>query len=154
MFVIIYELNNFGHVLGIVRQARVFGLAHKQADTLDYQGSLRVFATGLLRESHSKKYFFDISKHRLSSKKPATSTALFFYNAITNYILITYELSNFYHVLDVVSQTSASGENRTRRGCTLIVLLATYKTINTAYYYGRQEIGNVAYNVIPFYPSF
>ena len=36
------------------------------------------------------------------------------YNTITNYILIIYELSNFDHVLSVVSQTRVSGGNRTR----------------------------------------
>ena len=35
------------------------------------------------------------------------------YNTITNYILIIYELSNFDHVLCVVSQTRISGGNRT-----------------------------------------
>ena len=34
------------------------------------------------------------------------------YNTITNYILITYELSNFDHVLGVVSQTIISAGNR------------------------------------------
>ena len=35
-----------------------------------------------------------------------------YYNTITNYILIIYELSNFDHVLGVVSQTRVSGGNR------------------------------------------
>ena len=35
------------------------------------------------------------------------------YNTITNYILIIYELSNFDHLLGVVSQTRDSGGNRT-----------------------------------------
>ena len=35
------------------------------------------------------------------------------YNTITNYILIIYELSNFVHVLGVMSQTRVSGGNRT-----------------------------------------
>ena len=35
------------------------------------------------------------------------------YNTITNYILITYHLSNFDHVLGVVSKTRVSGGNRT-----------------------------------------
>ena len=34
------------------------------------------------------------------------------YNTITSHILITYELSNFCHVLGVVSQTRISGGNR------------------------------------------
>ena len=34
-------------------------------------------------------------------------------NTITNYILIIYELSNFDHVLGVVSQTRVSDGNRT-----------------------------------------
>ena len=45
-------------------------------------------------------------------------TFLFFilfinYNTITNYILIIYELSNFDHLLGVVSQTRVSSGNRT-----------------------------------------
>ena len=35
------------------------------------------------------------------------------YNTIINYILITYELSNFDYVLGVVSHTKVSGENLT-----------------------------------------
>ena len=35
------------------------------------------------------------------------------YNTITNYILIIFELSNFNHMLGVVSQTRVSGGNRT-----------------------------------------
>ena len=38
---------------------------------------------------------------------------LLIYNTITNYILIIYELSNFDHLLGVVSQTRVSGGNRT-----------------------------------------
>ena len=38
---------------------------------------------------------------------------LIYYNTITNYILIIHELSNFNQVLSVVSQTRASGANRT-----------------------------------------
>ena len=34
-------------------------------------------------------------------------------NTITNYIRIIYELSNFDHLLGVVSQTKVSGGNRT-----------------------------------------
>ena len=35
-----------------------------------------------------------------------------YYNTITNYILIIYELTNFDHVLGVVSQTTVSDGNR------------------------------------------
>ena len=38
---------------------------------------------------------------------------LLIYNAITNYILITYDLSNFDHVLAVVIQTRAFAGNWT-----------------------------------------
>ena len=36
-----------------------------------------------------------------------------YYNIITNYILIIYELSNFDYLLGVMSQTRISGGNRT-----------------------------------------
>ena len=36
-----------------------------------------------------------------------------YYNTLTNYILIIYQLSNFHNVLGVVSQTRVSGGNRT-----------------------------------------
>ena len=35
------------------------------------------------------------------------------YNTITNYIIILYEMSNFDHVIGVVSQTRVSRGNRT-----------------------------------------
>ena len=46
-------------------------------------------------------YFWDVNIYLLIN-----------YNTIRNYILITYELSNFDHVLGIVSQTRFSGANR------------------------------------------
>ena len=55
-----------------------------------------------------------VTSHVTSQSITETFIYLFvYYNTITNYILIMYELSNFHHVLGVVSQTRVSGENRT-----------------------------------------
>ena len=52
-----------------------------------------------------------------NQKRENIQTFIFYlfinYNTITNYILTICELSNFDHMLGVVSQTRVSGENRT-----------------------------------------
>ena len=73
---------------------------------------MRNFSRQLRRRNIFCSYFV------LFSIKPPILNVFFFYlfiyyNTITNYILIIYELTNFDHALGVVSQTRISGGNRT-----------------------------------------
>ena len=65
------------------------------------------------------------------------------YKTITNYILISYELSNFDHVLGVVSQTRVSGGNRTHD------LHANSLAYYPLYYQGTIKIQLLSKDILP-----
>ena len=68
--------------------------------------------------THVENNYFVIKTRTINNVHKYTHILFLFiyfinYNAITSYILIIYELSNFDHLLGVVSQTRVSGGNRT-----------------------------------------